>query len=651
MCGIVGLVEFGRALIDPNVVGQMTATLAHRGPEACGIQYRSAGAMQVGLGHARLKIVDLSEAADQPMASDDERIWVVFNGEIYNFRQLRKWLEQQGCRFRTTSDTEVLLRLYETAGEACVSRLEGMFAFAIWDERQQRLLLARDRLGKKPLFYYADSARFAFASELKALLRHPAITPSVHTDVLPVFFVSGYVPTPQTLYAGIQKLPPGHCLRLEPGGAITLDEYWDVPLDGPSAPATGAASADQWIPELRDRVVDAVQARLIADVPIGAFLSGGLDSSVIVGVMSQLSQEPVRTFSIGFVEDADFDETRYARLAAKRFQTRHTEFRVEPSAVELVERLVWHYDGPFSDSSAIPTYLLAQLARQHVTVALTGDGGDELFAGYLRFYATLLAERVPGWMRRATHGALTGVPPWGHHRNILRRTQKLTGSMALPFQERFNRWISVFYEDLPELLPQSGRELQQASSVLQAWQEPYLQRAANVSDLTRLLYLNLKTYLLDDLLVKMDRCSMAHALEARSPFLDRALLEYVFGLPDQVKLRWGQTKWILRRAFADLIPTPILRRGKMGFGIPLQRWFRNDLRDFLQDLLAAPDARLKTYVNQEYVRRILRAHVAGEADHSERLWTLLTFEVWLRNLALETTRASAPALSAVGELS
>jgi len=599
--------------------------------------------MQVGLGHARLKILDLSDEARQPMSNDDGSVWAVFNGEIYNFQELRHQLEGRGYRFRTSSDTEVLLRLYEADGPACVEKLEGMFAFAVWDQARRRVVIARDRVGKKPLFYYATPHCVVFASEIKALLRYPEIVPEVDADQLPAFFLYGYVPTPQTLYRRIRKLPPGHRLSVGADGAIRLEEYWDLPIAAPS----GNRSPDegQAIARVRELMTAAVRRRLIADVPLGAFLSGGVDSSIVVGLMSQLMREPVKTFSIGFDDDRRFDETRYARLAAQRFGTQHTEFKVQSSAVELIERLVWHYDGPFSDSSAVPTYLLSRLTREHVTVALTGDGGDELFAGYLRFYATLLSEHVPMPIRRMAHRVLSGLPEWGGHRGAFRRAQKFAGSAALPFMERFTRWIAVFYEDLPQLLP-SVQPNGKAPTPLRLL-EPYMKRSESVSPLSRLLYLNLKTYLLDDLLVKMDRCSMAHGLEARSPFLDRELMEYVFGLPDGMKLRWGRTKVILRRAFADLVPEAILRRGKMGFGVPLERWFRGNQRNVLEDLLLGRDAASRRYLDQGYVRRLVEAHRLGLADHSQRLWTLLTFEVWLRNLSLEPVPENVRQLSVV----
>ncbi len=633
--------------MDPESLRQMTAALRHRGPERSGIHQWTTGDCQISLGHTRLKILDLSDAASQPMGNDDGSVWLVFNGEIYNFRELRASLEQRGMRFRTGSDTEVLLRLYEVEGPRCVERLEGMFAFAVWDGGQRRLLLARDRVGKKPLFYCWSPTVFAFGSEIKALLRHPAIVPAVDRQSLPAFFLYGYVPTPDTIYQGIQQLPPGHTLVLDSAGQARLSPYWDLRPSGPSGPIPTPAHAAA---RVRDLLTAAVRRRLVSDVPVGAMLSGGLDSSIVVGIMSRLCREPVRTFSIGFSGDPRFDETAYARLAARRFGTRHTEFTVEPSAVELVERLVWHHDGPFADSSAIPTYLLCRLTREHVTVALNGDGGDELFAGYLRFYAAVLSERVPAWVPRAAHRMLGSLPPIGGPRGLVRRAQKFAASASLPFSERFSRWNAVFYEDLPALLPWSDtRQGNGRSAPEPLWRlEPYWSQCRGASGLSQLLFLNLKTYLLDDLLVKMDRCSMAHALEARSPFLDRELLEYVFGLPDEMKLRRGHTKVILRRAFADLVPREILTRDKMGFGVPLQRWFKTDLRDYLRDLLLAPGARLRGYVDQDYVRRLCEAHVAGAADYSARLWTLLTFEVWLRQLPTWSTAPEEAAVSAPG---
>ncbi len=642
MCGIAGVLGLQGRPVDQAALARMITAVAHRGPDGLRVRRLGSGSTEVGLGHARLRIIDLSPAAAQPMGSDDGTVWIVFNGEIYNFQELRRSLVARGVAFRSASDTEVILRLYEAMGERCLDLLDGMFALAIWDGRRECLLVARDRVGKKPLFYHASPTLFAFASEMKALFQHPDLPPVIAPEVFPAFFLYGYVPSPATFYRGIRKLPPGHVLRVGKDGEVSVEQYWELALGPPPARPPSEAEATATVREL---VTAAVRRRMVADVPLGAFLSGGIDSSVVVGVMSQLQSEPVRTFSIGFVGDPHFDETPYARLAAQRFKTAHTEFRVEPEAVKLVERLVRHHDGPFVDSSAVPTYLLSRLTREQVTVALNGDGGDEVFAGYLRFYGALLAERLPEWARGLAGRVLGGLPEWGGHRQPLRRLQRFGASAALPFFERYSRWISVFYEDLGRLLPdQRANGLRPGPLDLL---RPHLERSDGASLLNRLLYLNLKTYLLDDLLVKMDRCSMAHGLEARSPFLDRALMEYVFTLPDSMKLRRGRTKVVLRRAFADLLPPEILRRGKMGFGVPLRAWFTGELREYLQDVLLARDARLRGYVDQEYVRLLHAEHLRGRHDHANRLWTLLTFEVWLRNLPSWSTPLVPAGLPAV----
>ena len=645
MCGIAGLIQFDGKPLDEGLLTSMTRRLAHRGPDGQGAMWFDEGAVRVGLGHARLKIIDLSDAAAQPMTTESQQVWVVFNGEIYNYRELRETLTARGARFRTQSDTEVILRLYEADGEPGLAALEGMFALAIWDRVGQVLLLLRDRMGKKPMFYTASPQRVAFASEVKALLADPECAAELDVDALPAFFRYGFVPSPGTFYRGIWKLPPGHLLRVERDGRARMAPYWDLPADAEVRPAPSPAEAAARVREL---LTAAVRRRLLADVPLGAFLSGGLDSSIIVGLMSRLSEEPVRTFSIGFAGGRRYDETPYARLAAERFGTQHREFIVEPAAVELVERLVWHHDGPFADSSAIPTYLLAQLTREHVTVALSGDGGDEVFAGYLRFAAALWSQRLPRWAHEGARRLLCGLPAWGGPRGPWRRLQKFAGATAQTAQERLSEWAGVFGGDLEQLLPpeRGGASVSLQAAALDV--DPLLLQLG--SPLSRLLYLNVKTYLLDDLLVKMDRCSMAHALEVRSPFLDRELVEYAWSLPDAMKLRGTRTKIILRRAFADLLPPAILRRGKMGFGVPLESWFRTELRAYVHDLLLAPEARLKRYVAQAYVRELCDAHFARRSDASNRLWALLTFEVWLRQLEQASVSAGqVPAVTRSGE--
>jgi len=500
--------------------------------------------------------------------------------------------------------------------------------------------LARDRIGKKPLFYYHGGGLFAFASELKALLRHPEISCEILTSALPYYFTFGYAPSPHTFYRRILELFPAHVLMVDASGQMDLKRYWDLdfsPRIGRSPTLEEAAMG------VRELLTKAVRKRLVADVPLGAFLSGGIDSSIVVGLMSQLMQRPVKTFSIGFAGDKTFDETSYARLVASHFRTDHTEFIVEPKAIDLIEPLVWYHDGPFGDSSAIPTYIVAQLTRDHVTVALNGDGGDELFAGYLRFYATILAERIPGLLLQFGEKVLSVVPEPANYHHWLRRAQRFLHCASYPFFDRYSHWITLFNDDLHLLLrPEVSAGL---PSMSVSFPQEVLDRTVSVSPLSKLLYLNMRTYLYQDLLVKMDRTTMAHGLEARSPFLDQDLMEYTATLPDHMKLRRGVTKYILRRAFSELIPAKVLTRGKRGFGVPLGAWFRGELRDYLHDLLLASDSKLKAYLNNAYVRQMVQEHMQGKRDHGQRLWAILTLEVWLRRQQQWSTLSEAPVVS------
>lgn len=605
----------------------MMAKLVHRGPDDSGLYVDGC----IGLGHTRLKIIDLSPAARQPMTNEDETLRIIFNGEIYNYRQLRATLKTMDHHFRSNSDTEVILHLYEEKGDRCVEDLDGMFAFALWDARRRKLLLARDRVGKKPLFYYHDRGLFAFASEIKALFGHPSIPVEIDRTAIPLYFLYGYVPTPASFYRGISSLRPGHTLTVTCEGRLQTRQYWDLSFsDG--RPDDPMLSNDRVVAgRVRELVTEAVRKRLVADVPLGAFLSGGIDSSIVVGVMSQLMREPVKTFSIGFSGDKAFDETPYARVAAQHFKTDHTEFVVEPRAIDLIETLVWHHDGPFGDPSGIPTYIVSRLTREHVTVALNGDGGDELFAGYLRFSASMMAERIPASLMRAGNVVLSLLPEPRNYHSPVRRAQRFFQSAGTLFHERFSRWISLFPDDLELLI--SGDLLSHANGADRiSYFREYLKRISGYTPLSQLLYLNIKTYLPNDLLVKMDRTTMAHALEARSPFLDMALMEYSASLPDRMKLRWGWTKYILKKAFSDLLPPAILGRGKRGFGVPLGTWFKGELGDFVRDLLLSPDARMKEYLNPGYVGRVIQEHMEGVRDHGHRLWAILAFEVWLRTL-------------------
>ena len=643
MCGLCGELSFDGRPVVAAAVASMRDQMPHRGPDASGL-YISPTA-SAGLGFRRLKIVDLSDVANQPMRNEDGTVQVVFNGEIYNFQGLRETLLRGGHQFRSRSDTEVIVHLYEEYGPHCIDKLDGMFAIAIWDDRRQRLVLARDRAGKKPLFYLNNGSRFVFASEMKAFFGRRDLNLTIDPQVIPYYFIYGYVPCPETFYRGVRQVEPGQVITVERNGTMASRAYWSLEYpDATSAPREnherGAVKA-----KLRTLMTDAVERRLISDVPLGAFLSGGVDSTIVVGLMSQLLDRPVKTFSIGFKDSPVYDETAYARLVADRFKTDHTEFIVEPGAFDLIDKLVWHHDGPFGDSSAVPTYLVSQLTRQQVTVVLTGDGGDELFAGYLRFYAALTAERIPQALRGALKAVSRGLPAGRSARDLLSRVQRFAAAASLPLEERMTRWSSLFYDDIEELLAPG---LLHAVAPLDKLR--YLRRFQGSlrgrSTLSQILSINFNTYLLDDLLIKTDRCTMANSLEARAPFLDTALMEYVAGLPDSMKLARGRTKIILREAFDDLIPPAIQRRPKMGFGIPFGLWFRGALRDVLHDHLLSPQARYRDYLSTAYVHRLVMRHDAGDADLGLQLWTLLSFEVWLRSFPRWTNQQPAETAAA-----
>ena len=607
----------------------MRDVLIHRGPDADGLYLSSD--RRAGLAFRRLRVIDLSRDADQPITNEDGTVQVVCNGEIYNFCELRTELESKGHRFRSKSDAEVIVHLYEDEGERAIARLDGMFAIAIWDERAKRLLLARDRAGKKPLFYVRTRDTFVFASEIKSFFGLDDLPIEVDSEMVPQYFIHGFVPCPRTLYRNVRQVTPATVVTVEADGGVKEQVYWRLRLrphlPGSSRPANDREAAAT----VRELMVRAVERRLISDVHLGAFLSGGVDSTIIVGVMSQLTGSPVKTFSIGFEGDPAFDETSYAREVAERFHTDHTEFRVTPSAVDLIDTLVWHHDGPFGDASAIPTYIVSRLTRQHVTVALTGDGGDELFAGYIRFAAAAAAERLPKGISRPLQAAFGLVPARANERHWLEKGRRFVNAMNLPLYERMTRWSSLFYEDLEQLLaPDLLASLPPINRL--EYLESEREHMHGLSTLSTLLHMNFRSYLLDDLLVKVDRCTMANALEARSPFLDTELIDYVGGLPDAMKLRGGRTKIILRRAFADLLPRSVTKRGKMGFGVPLGAWFRTELKDYIGDLLLDSSARYKSFLSAHCVQQLVRRHQAGEVNAGLQLWSILCFEVWLRSL-------------------
>lgn len=622
MCGVAGVLHHDGARPDPAVLAAMAVAVAHRGPDGQGVRVFDG----CGLAHRRLSIIDLTDAGSQPMASADGRVHAVFNGEVYNFRELRTRLEGLGHAFRSSSDTEVILAGYLQWGEDVVRYLDGMFALALWDAGRRRLVLARDRTGKKPLYVYADERKVLFASEVKSILVHPGVDQRMNPEAVPQFLSHGYVPTPCTFWARIRKVRPStyEVFDLE-ARSHRVEQYWEFPLRRTS-PIGDVKEVEA---RLRALFFAAVKRRMVADVPLGAFLSGGIDSTLVVAAMAHFAGR-VKTFSIGFEGYPEWDETRYARLVAERYGTEHTEFKVRPESFDLVDKLAWHYDEPFGDSSAIPTAIVAQLTRQKVTVALTGDGGDELFAGYMRFATVALAEHIPGVLRRLGRGVLGAVPVGRDERAMWERVRRLALRATLPLPERLRGWISLFpANQLAEILqPEYARSA--TPEVLGASYAELDSRATGLDPLNRVLFLNARTYLLDDLNVKMDRACMAASLEARAPFLDTALMEYAFMLPGALKLRGASFKWILKRAMADLLPYEVVHRRKMGFGVPLGAWFRGSLKEALNERLLAEGALVHEYVRREAIAKLLEEHHAGRRDLGLVFWSLWLLEVWLR---------------------
>lgn len=621
MCGIAGIVTLGAGAPAPEEADAMAMArrLRHRGPDGQAAWVSPSG--RCALGHARLKVIDLV-TGDQPMGNEDGTVQVVFNGEVYNFGALRAELEALGHRFRTQSDTEVLVHGWEAWGESLPERVDGMFALAVWDETRSTLFLARDRAGKKPLFWIETGGRFAFASEVKALLALPWVGAEMDPAALPYYLAYGYVPAPMTFYRGVAKLPPASCMTVK-GGQVTVRRYWSLDWTR----SGGGMGVEEASATLRALLGEAVDRRLVADVPLGAFLSGGIDSTVVVGLMRERIEGPLRTFSLGFADDATYDETPFARRVARRFGTDHTEFVVEAHAVELVDELVEAYDEPFGDSSAIPTHIVSRLTREHVTVALTGDGGDELFCGYPRFLGMAVAEWTRGPVAAVGNAVGRLLPHHPDFRNPLRRFQRFFAAAALPPEERMLRWIG-FLPHVEEYLSQVTH-LPDRRALTASFREPW-DRYAGESAVTRAMALNFDTYLPDDLLVKADRCSMAHGLELRAPFLDTAVMTFAAGLPDGMRYRGRTLKWLVRRTFSDLLPPEVANRGKWGFGVPLPVWFRTHWRGLFEERVMTDTARLWGWLRREPVERLWRAHLGASEDHGHALWALLTLETWLR---------------------
>jgi asparagine synthase (glutamine-hydrolysing) len=620
MCGICGSVHV-RPGQSMAAISEQLAVQRHRGPDAEGWFDGGRGVVAQN----RLSVIDLV-SGDPPLTTEDGNIGAVLNGELYNFQAIREQLQRDGHTLSSRGDTEVLVHLAEAlSAREIATRIDGMFAFAIWDKRRERLMLGRDRFGKKPLYYWSDGNGLVFASELKGVLAHRDVPRELNPRAISAYLTFGYVPTPETFFRGIKSLPPGHVLTYEPGGTPTLERYWRMSIPGASEGVeTLDIGMEEAARETRRLLISAIQRRLVSDVPLGAFLSGGIDSSAIVALMSGVMGEPVKTFTIGFDDRDGFDERPYARAVAGRFGTEHHEAVAHPETVELVERLVHHHDQPFGDSSAVPTFLLNEVAREHVTVALSGDGGDEVFAGYERFAAGVAMARLgeaPAWLRRGTNDLIARLPA-GIHPRIVPRLQRFADQVDDGMPQGYLEWISF----TPELWRQ--RLLAAPDDWARNDYAVRWNRTAGARTLDRLLALNMETYLVDDLLVKMDRTSMAHSLEVRSPFLDTALVEFAGRLPPSLKARGLSLKRVLKESVSDLLPPEILKRPKRGFGVPLDRWFREDLQTYTASALGA-GASVRAHVNSDALDLMLAEHRAGVASHGHALWTLLTLEIFL----------------------
>jgi asparagine synthase (glutamine-hydrolysing) len=622
MCGIAGVVSIQQAA---QPINRMIDALKHRGPDDWGVwndEYCS-------LGHRRLAIIDLSEAGRNPLSNQSGKIWITFNGEIYNFQALRRELEDLGYRFHTRTDTEVIVNAYEEWGIDCVKRLRGMFAFAIWDRRNRRLFLARDRVGKKPLFYGQFGRRFLFASELQGLLADRSVPREINSAAIDSYLSWGYVPAPHTAFKNIFKLPPAHYLTLdlkESDFAIRVERYWSLDY----LPKTKLDEA-QAIEGLREKLTEAVRLRMISDVPLGAFLSGGIDSSIVVGLMAQLSSQPVKTFSIGF-EEAAYNETEHARRIAKLWQTEHHEFIVKADALAILPKLVRHYGEPYADSSAIPTFYVSQETRRSVTVALNGDGGDESFAGYERYLGNRIAERAsrfPGFAFSAR--ALNRILPDSlNPKDRLRQAKRFLAVATKPMAARYGHWLGFLREEEKQRIYSGDFRAQLNGSRSQDWLDSLFEKAPELEAIDAAMSVDVQSYLPFDLLVKVDITAMANSLEARSPFLDQEVMEFAARLPVDLKLRGRQAKYLLKRAFPEMLPAENVSRRKMGFGVPVGEWFRSSLRGLLEDGLLSEQAAKRHYFQPKEIHNLVSEHLERRADHSFKLWNLLMLELWHR---------------------
>ena len=623
MCGICGKISLSsNARIDEDLVRKMCSVLEHRGPDDEGI-YLSMDKVSVGLGHRRLSVIDISSAGHQPMSNEDGTVRVVMNGEIYNFIELKERLAEIGHIFKSHTDTEVILHLYEEKGVDCLNDLRGPFAFAIWDERKKRLFIARDRIGKKPLYYIYRDQTLIFASEIKAIIQDPEVLVEVNRSAVTDYLTYGYVPTPESMFKGIMKLPPAHFMIYEKGN-IKIERYWELDFS-----KKVKLSESEYCSRIMDLLEEAVRIRMTSDVPLGAFLSGGIDSSAIVYMMSKSSSRAVKTFSIGF-EDREYSELKFAKVIADRFGTEHREYIVKPNAIEILPKLVWHYNEPYADSSALPSYYVAKMTRQEVTVALNGDGGDECFGGYERFMAARYAEYlkiIPAPFMKAIAGQLPESLGLKDFRTRLKRFLLMS---SRPYRERHYNWVSIFRDnekgDLFSDLFKSEIKDRDSFSYL----DNAFNRCKSKDMVDLVMSTDIMTNLLDDLLVKMDIATMANSLEGRSPFLDHKMMEFCAAMPSNMKIKGTKLKYIIKKALSLVLPKEILSRGKMGFGVPLDSWFRGELKGYSHEILLSDKCIKRGYFKRDALKRILDEHCAGKVNGGARIWSLLFLELWHR---------------------
>jgi len=624
MCGICSILHLERQQpVHPEDLKKMCATMIHRGPDEEGIHCRE----NIGLAMRRLSIIDL-ETGSQPISNEDGTIWIVCNGEIYNHRELRETLEKKGHVFKTRSDVEPILHAYEEYGEACARKLNGMFAYAIWDQNKNIFLAARDHVGIKPFYYYFDKQRLVCASGIKAILQNRDIPRNIDLRALDHYLTFEYTPSPLTIFEKIKKLPPGHYLTLRQG-QLHVNKYWAIE-NSPSQ--LGPADL---MDQIRTLLGDSVKRQLMSDVPLGAFLSGGIDSSILVALMAREMDQPVKTFSIGFKEST-YNELAYSRAVAKKYGTDHHEFIIEPDAVNLTEELLGYLDEPLGDFSIFPTYLVSKMARQHFTVALSGDGGDELFGGYDTYIADKAARYcrfLPEKIHQATIARLFNMlRPSAKKKGVINRAKRFVEGMALPADLRHARWMVFLSSAEKRQLYQSELSRKLATHSEYEYILRYFTEAETCGiheDLNKQLYVDLKTYLPDNILVKVDRMSMATSLEARVPYLDYRFVELATSIPGNMKLKGTQTKWILKQAMADLLPDEILNRGKEGFSIPIKNWLQNELKPMMMDVLSPDRIKREGLFNESYVELLKKEHLDGSQNHSHRLWALMVFEIWM----------------------